>query len=285
MVSALERRPLKIDLQPDDVLLYVHIPKTGGTSLISILDARFPENEIFPLHSPSTEDYFFTFSLDELRRYRFVRGHFRFGPYDRHIYKHIAQNPICITMLRDPVQRTISEYRHIARVSHHPLHDGLVASETPLHDFLVQPQYYGYITNRQARSVIGIYPGWPWDFNRPKTLSDETLLVFAQQRLEQFAFVGLMERFEESVQLLMHTFGWSPAEEIPHLNVATDPLPDGLIPSQEMQVILSKTEIDRQIYHDAEALFDMRLEKMQVERERSKALASVRQTESGEGGA
>lgn len=252
-------------MRSDDVLVYLHIPKTGGSSIIAILDEQFSKDEIFPLHSPTAEDYFFAFTLKELRRFRFVRGHFFFGPYDAHIYKHLIQNPICATMLRDPVQRTISEYRHVRRVPHHRLHHGLATSDNPLQDFLTQPEYNPLITNRQIRLVIGAYPFRPSGLNRPNTISDEAFLTWGKQKLEQFAFVGLMERFEESVQLLMHTFRWRPPREIPRLNVATDSFSEDTISEDALEIIRARTELDRELYTYAETLFEERLVRMREE--------------------
>jgi hypothetical protein len=258
-------RPLRVELQPDDVLLYVHVPKTGGTSLISILEAQFADHEVLPLHSPIQEEYFWSFSQRELKSFRFVRGHYRVGPYDRHIYKHVVQNPYCITMLRDPIERIISEYRHISRTSHHPLHKRLVSYEKPLRAFLTQPQFQGWIQDRVARQIFGFYPGWPWDPSKPRTISDEALRIFAKQRLEQFAVVGLTERFDESVQLLCYTFGWEVPSEIPRLNVATDSFSRGPVDDEIRRLLKEKTSLDHELYRHAQALFEIRLRKMKEE--------------------
>lgn len=259
------KEPLRIDLKPDDVLLYIHIPKTGGTSLISILEEKFTQDEILPLHSPIQEDYFWSFSQRELQGFRFVRGHYRVGPYDRHIYKHVVQNPLCITLLRDPVERIISEYRHISRTSHHPLHEDLVSQDRPLRAFLTQPSFRGWIEDRQARQIFGFFPGWPWDPSKPRSISDEALLVFAKQRLEQFAFVGLMERFEESVQLLCYIFGWEPPARIPRLNVATDSFARESLDPDILNLTEEKTRLDRALYRHAQMLFEKRLVQMTAE--------------------
>src|SRR5688572_7976558 len=94
-------RPLRLTLNSDDVLFFQHIPKTGGLSLIALLDSQFPQEAIFPLHSSAaTEDEFARFTPQEVQRFRLIRGHFRFGPYDNGIYRYITQNPVRITFLR-----------------------------------------------------------------------------------------------------------------------------------------------------------------------------------------
>jgi hypothetical protein len=44
-------------------------------------------------------------------------------------------------------------------------------------------------------------------------------LAEAKRRLDRFAFVGLTERFPESVMLLAYTFDWQPVREVRVLNV------------------------------------------------------------------
>lgn len=269
MLDGLEERPLRINLQPDDVLLYVHIPKTGGTSLISILDSKFPERKIFPLHSPANENLFWAFTPQELKQFRFVRGHYRFGPYDESVYRHISQNPICITMLRDPIQRTVSSYRHIIRTPDHRLHATLLANGSTLRDYLTREEYLPQITNLQTRIVVGAYPARPSGLRRRKTISDKTMVMFAKQRLEQYAFVGLMERFEESIELLTYTFDWPDVEEIPRLNIASDSFSPESIEEDLLEIMRHKTALDRKLYHHAQNIFQGRVERMKTARQRS----------------
>jgi len=49
---------------------------------------------------------------------------------------------------------------------------------------------------------------------------NEALLARAKMRLAGFEFVGIVECFEESVQRLCVTFGWSPPRRLPRLNTS-----------------------------------------------------------------
>ena len=80
-------RSLRVTLNKDDVLFFLHIPKTGGLSLIQFLDSQFAANEIFPLHSVRSESEIAKFTPEQLRCFRLIHGHFRFGPYDNGIYR------------------------------------------------------------------------------------------------------------------------------------------------------------------------------------------------------
>jgi hypothetical protein len=259
-------RPITVRLYPDDVLFFLHIPKTGGITLTSILDTQFSRWEIFPFrHSGASPERFETFSSARLAGYRLVRGHYQFGPYDDRIWKHIVQNPICITMLRDPVRLTISYYRHILRDRTHPMHEEVTSQKLSLEAYVCDSRHFERVVNSQVHRVVGSVKGQPQGYNDPNALCDEALLVLAKQRLDQFAFVGLTERFRESVDLLTYTFGWSPVAEIPVLNAAPDPSTPEAIPPAALDAITQRTRLDAQLYAYATKLFEARLNRMNEE--------------------
>ena len=84
-----------------EAIAFIHVPKTGGTTLRSLLTACFPQTHIDPsrleLHSPAV-----------LARYNFFHGHF-----DYFSTRLIPRNRIRrVSIFRDPVQRLISRYRY-----------------------------------------------------------------------------------------------------------------------------------------------------------------------------
>jgi hypothetical protein len=258
-------RPLKITLHDDDVLFYLHIPKTAGLSLIALLDAHFRTEEIFPLHSAPSPEMFEVYSPEQIAGYRLVRGHFDFGPYDNGIYKHITPNPICLTMLREPISRTISHYRHNLRHDHGRWHDVIVAQKMSLKDFVCSPDTYAAVVNHQTRLLVGKVKGNPQNYVDSKALSEEAMLSLAKERLEQFAFFGLIERFHESILLLSHTFGWKPVEAYPMLNKSPEPSDPDSIPPEALEAIIARTRLDAELYQYAQQLFEARLNRMAEE--------------------
>jgi hypothetical protein len=256
-------RPLRIQLRQDDVLLFLHIPKTAGLSLIELLDSQFPVELIFPLHSAPTPDMFDVFSEKSLQSYRLVRGHFRFGPYAPGVYSHITQNPLIMTMLRHPVERLISAYHFVMRSTHNRLHAEFVSKGVTFQQYVSDPEYENLTENVLTRVVIGhICPN-------PKSLSDEAKAHLARQHLEQFAFVGIAERFAESINLLCHIFGWQLPAALPRVNVSPQAAKRDSLAADVLGYVTKKNHLDIALYEFAMNLFDMRLKQMALERSMS----------------
>ncbi len=110
MHSNLMKAPLMQDL---DIVLHLHIPKCAGTSLRTSVFQSLPENNCIEWNSSNPYDL--DISIDEFEatllsypNARFVSGHF---PYGIHTvlkgkgYKYI-------TVLRNPIDRVLSAYRH-----------------------------------------------------------------------------------------------------------------------------------------------------------------------------
>ena len=119
--SGIGRSRVRIELQDDDVLFFVHIPKTGGMSLISVLERQFRPDEIFPPHSFIGPEGFEAYGPLRRSRFKLVRAHLHAGSYS-YVARYIAPNPLCLTLLRDPVERLVSAYKHILRFPDNPLH-------------------------------------------------------------------------------------------------------------------------------------------------------------------
>jgi len=253
--EAMSARPIKARLHDDDLLFFLRLPKTASSSLTSVIEAHFSRWEILPSNSPFPADRYGAFSPARLATYRFAKGHS-----DR--WTHVIQTAICITMLRDPVLRTISHYRYLLRTRRRHHHRALMPQRIGLKEFVCDPRFYEHVVNVQVRGIVGPVKGRPEGYDDPNAMSGEALLVLAKQRLDQLAFVGLTERFSESVELLAYTFGWAPVVRIPFLNAAPEPPNPDSIPHDTLDAIMERTSLDAELYAYATKLFEARLEQM-----------------------
>jgi len=84
---------------------------------------------------------------------------------------------------------------------------------------------------------------------------DPTLLERAQERISRFAFVGIAERFDESLELLSHTFGWNTPSVAKAINVGTNRPHDDEISQEAIDIIRENTKLDAALYETGKQIF------------------------------
>ncbi|MFC1706174.1 hypothetical protein ACFL59_05025 [Planctomycetota bacterium] len=243
-------RPLKFRLTSGDLLYFLHIPKTAGTTLFEILRKRFKPEEAVSAEGDVFLDLCCRSSPEDRARYRLMRAHFGYG-----VYRLLPRRPVFVTMLRDPVARVISVYKHIRRIPHHRLNREVI--ELGLLEFLEHPR--ARVRDLQVRHLAG--------FRLRKeelgALCDDDLLELAKAHLDDLAFFGLTERFDDSIRLLSHTFDWSPIEGYEALNVAPDSPEE--VDREALQAIASRNRLDLALYAHARGLFEERVAQLDAE--------------------
>lgn len=114
-------------------LVFLHIPKCGGTSIHHALASRFEPYEICPERFRGLR----RFNQEQMQNFRFFSGHFTAKEFDL-----IPGNKYTITILRDPKERILSLYYFWRRHKHNVVERGnlrgpRVARQLSLADFLV----------------------------------------------------------------------------------------------------------------------------------------------------
>jgi len=272
-LESLQKKPVelpKIKLSYDDILYFLHIPKNSGTSFIDVIDNYFPNESICKGHD--WEQLLPNLSQD-ISKFKLIRGHFGYG-----IYHSLPKKPIYITMLRDPIDRTISDYQQSILTPDMGAETSYF-KESVLLDLVTSKDKKWRFTNNQTKHiVIDLDPSHLKNstdkneidkFSRflvpefiSPTIPDNKLLELAKKRLSKFAFVGITERFEESLFLLCYTFGWKPVRYIPKLNVSLNKKTKDNISLTTLEAIKDCTKLDSQLYQFALELFESRFSQM-----------------------
>jgi Galactose-3-O-sulfotransferase len=176
-------------------LIFLHIPKTAGTTLNRIIEWQYSPFAIFtmdPYRIRPTAERLKHLPEARRRRLQVVRGHLFYG-----IHEFLPQGATYITMLRDPVARVLSAYHFVLRRPLNPLHWKLKRERLGIEDCL---RLFPDRHNLQCRFIAGV---------RDPAIGDERLLEIAKENLtKSFSVVGICERFEESLILISKTFGW-----------------------------------------------------------------------------
>jgi len=195
-------------LSADESLYFLHIPKTAGTTLQLWMGQNFSTDEALPVVS-SVE--LGKLPKQEIDRKRFIVGHFgiSFG-------KHYRTPDRTVTWLRNPVERTISEYYYWKRVAAlHPTASRVVGlpMTSGLEDCLADHEFSRSRANVQTRD-LGNYNFDPIRF----FVSDSELMSNAIRTVESMEFVGITEQMQLSVDMLNWHLGWRPTQFDQHEN-------------------------------------------------------------------
>lgn len=174
-------------------IVFMHIPKNGGTTLDSILDKNFDKQDIFNVKVINNNELNISDLLklgkEELDKIKLLKGHVPFG-----IHNKLNKDYKYITLLRNPVERIISFYYYVLSLPNHRLHLTVKKQNMSLYDFTTQINQ-GDVNNAQIRVISGIED------------TTENMLAKALENIEKnFSFVGLVERYDESLVLLQELY-------------------------------------------------------------------------------
>jgi hypothetical protein len=193
---------------PEITLLYLHIPKTGGTAVRRLLERLYPEHlqafvydngEVTPIRTVEE------LTAEQRADIRLLFGHFRYG-----VHSAFPESARYISMVRDPIARIVSLYRH-QRTSHRPQMRERLDGVT-LEQFVLGGQWPQ--TDNGMVRMIAARPGVPFGAC-PDDLLDEAI----QHVEERFAALLVLERPESSLRSLSHVLG-VPMSVLPVINAA-----------------------------------------------------------------
>jgi len=201
-----------LDFLPQNIprLVFIHIPRSGGTSLHHILAEAVGPDKVCPARP---NNLWFRLAAD-MARARLFSGH-----YDRNCIALIPGRTVkTVTMLRDPRGRLISVYNFLR--AHRP--EVIKANNLALAEAARKHTLSGFLSaameinpaavdNTYLRTFGGRLPFGRWEQaaepNAPRTLADfgcspAELYERAAEFLRSMAAVGILERFEDSARVI-----------------------------------------------------------------------------------
>jgi hypothetical protein len=229
-------------------LFFLHVPRTGGTSLLSYLDQQFAPGEVCPAHEQ--HEFEALEAEGRLQGYRFYRGHFGINFAD-----HVEAKGRWITFLRDPVERVVSSWRHMrdrappfsagqGLSAKQIVDDAQRAGDLDFPDFCQQMLDEGRLSFfNQATAALARGRGWGLSQHEQRRMDEETLEL-AKANLRCFHFVGTTEKYSESLSALQVQLGLPTAAPL-RLNAA----PTFHVDRPGMRDVLHElTRFDRLLY-------------------------------------
>ncbi|NOX62625.1 MAG: sulfotransferase family protein [Chloroflexi bacterium] len=171
------------------IFIHVHIPKNGGTTFNRVLD-RVYGRAFVKVYSHVPGEFFSSDKIADL-----VLSH----PHMRCLASHSIRAPLPalegvrfqpVTFLRDPVRRLVSLYYHERKITTRAGREH--CSQLPFDEYFVERiTHDNALENWQTFHIAGCV-----DLEKAKALLDE------------YFFVGLLERYDASLLLLSARIGW-----------------------------------------------------------------------------
>lgn len=224
--------------------LFLHIQKTAGSSLITFARQHYRDNLIshgdFAGHHP-----------EEFRKTKFISGHFGYD-----FAKHLIDDRYSFTFLRNPIERILSFYYfHRTRViDEFPI--TRKAHELDLEDFLAlgltEPYVQSRIWNNQVWQLAHGYDS-PHSIN---DFSEKILLDRSIENINKFSHVGLVETFEQDIEIIMSCLGikYSKTNTMPKVNATKNRLQVSELPDSTLSILNELTSLDNKLYEYAKSM-------------------------------
>lgn len=229
-------------------ILFLHIPKTGGTTLRQIFTHQYADLGEHAIHEVKKRDETGALlNLDPAQkaRLKLVIGHFYYG-----IHAQLGGDFRYVTFLRNPVKRVISSYYFAKWDVNHDTHRRIHEEGIGLVEYLCSGRY-PWLENGQVKLIAGA-----GDLRKP---CDEAMYRQALEHLDRdFLCAGILERFDESLICMKNALGWSwpfyAVENVTPKSVQGDALDD-----TDLERIGALNRFDQRLYEEVNARLDQRI--------------------------
>jgi len=228
-------------LEPQDqTLIFVHIQKTAGSSLRSVIEREYPEEKRLALNWYEYEtcqkavNVIQAMAPQELKKIKMLYGHLYWG-FD----KYLPQPCQYITLLRDPVEFVISYYYY---------HCQLFPKQFSTFDNFIttHPEANNFQT-RVLSTTNGIS-----DFPEFGQCDDKMLESARQNLKERCLLSGITERFDEVLMLLKYQLGWGQPYFI-NRNVNRNRPKQSEITPEQLATICKNNALDLILYEEVKS--------------------------------
>ncbi|MDZ7847548.1 MAG: sulfotransferase family 2 domain-containing protein [Owenweeksia sp.] len=222
--------------------LFLHVPKTAGTSLRKALEAKFSKEEVTTCYGKEQIQEKLSNALKQ--RKHLIYGHINFkclnnvGGYNEYFL---------LAFLRHPVQWTISTYIHLLNSN----------NINQRKEAEAMGGFEGFLTSKfgnnwQCRFMSGI------DQQTKAIIPSDELFAAAINNFEKLDWVGVAERYKESLISLKHFMG---LRKIPYVrtNLSRDTTLKKRLEQEFSQEILHRNQRDLELWKFANQRLDEQL--------------------------
>ncbi|MET1081385.1 MAG: hypothetical protein ABWY06_25570 [Pseudomonas sp.] len=248
-------------------VVFLHCPKTGGTTLHDLLRQAFADEQVCPERFNGLKNM----PAGQLLQYRFFSGH-----YDLVSCQLIPGEKRIITFLREPVARLLSLYNFLR--AHRP--EVVERNEWALARLAIQldavaffrhpsVRMHPYLNNGMTRTLVDNLPIEVWPVvAQDLVLTDISAKAdIALKRLQEMTAFGLLEHYDVSVRSIFTSLDLTVPNSIQKKMVLNDITGDpgnyriterAQLTPQLATVLEELVSTDRHLYLHAQMLFSQR---------------------------
>ncbi len=228
-----------------DTIIFLHIPKTAGTTLNAILQKQYKPQQIYYLGANAQESIrdYQQLARAEKEAIRLVSGHTALGFHD-----YVPGSSTYFTFLRDPIERVVSFYYYVKKNNEHYLNRAAVNEFEGIAPF-INSGITKMVDNGQTRMISGVWlePA----FGKITAQEFEQAKANLKQR---FSVTGLTEQFDATLLLFRAIFNWQSITYI-RQNVSKTAAADRELAAVDRQAIEAANQWDIALYEHAQELF------------------------------
>ncbi len=234
-----------------NVDIFIHIPKTAGTTLRHLLSRHYTMHELIFVYPSDAKGFvtpaqFQSMSQSRKRKTKLIFGHMLYGAH----HDVMSRPSRYITMLREPTDRVVSEYHHHLHVADSPHHRFINGKRiVTLEDFVdleILP-----LDNVMVRMIANLSPR-----QTPYGQCSVNDLNLAKYRLRNvFGLILITERFTDSMWLLSKFLGANLGNG-DRLNVNAQRPDIGDVEPRVVRKIQEINYLDVELYKFARTLFE-----------------------------
>jgi len=223
-------------------IFFDHTPKAGGMSLVRVFEDIVGKSAVLHVNGQHAGAVC-SHSVD----IPVVSGHFFFTPGEA-----LPADRFCLTMLREPLDRVLSNYYFSRNNASTTLAANVkFAQSMELEEYIECEDFEirSDVSNAQTNHF------YPLIWSASGKPDNEQKLSSAKLALEQFHLVGVLEQYQDFVDVLCYEQGWPPVLKVPLENTTLRRQKVPELPSHVLARLRALNELDIELYEHARQLF------------------------------
>lgn len=189
-------------MNSETTVIFQHIPKTAGTTVISILEREYPKEKRYKVDAMDLVNSLKDF--EELAKkgktFNLIYGHL-----SEQLIPHIDQKVVRFSFLRNPVELFVSSFFYIKRATWNRNHEE-VSKMKSIHeyiDFCDTNNLFNLQTRYLSENIDYLYEN-----TNPSKTVDEDDFERAKENLDKIDYVLDLKNFDASILALANHLNW-----------------------------------------------------------------------------